>query len=178
MNEHSYSADSSNLTLGSEEWHPLPLVAAKLALATGASVGLCFGVGLGLAAGESLFTRFQFPWLAAVGASITIAVATALLGGWLGHVRWKFSAWKLDASGLRVRRGRFWRTEILIPRARVQHLDLQRGPLERRFGLATLIVHTAGTRVHALRQSGLLETEALALRDALVPTTDRRDDVV
>ena len=41
--------------------------------------------------------------------------------------------------------------------------------IERRFGLATLVVHTAGTRLSALRQSGFLDADAVALRDALLP---------
>ena len=84
--------------------------------------------------------------------------------------------WKLDARGLQVRRGLVWKHELLVPRSRVQHLDIERGPIERRFGLATLVVHTAGTRLHALRQPGLLDADALALRDALLPEADRDDD--
>ena len=76
-------------------------------------------------------------------------------GIWLGYRRWKSTAWKLDDTGLHVRRGRLWRKEILVPRSRVQHLDIERGPIERRYGLATLIVHTAGTRQHALAPAGL-----------------------
>jgi membrane protein YdbS with pleckstrin-like domain len=75
-----------------------------------------------------------------------------------------------------VRRGIVWHKEILVPRSRVQHLDLERGPIERHFGLATLVVHTAGTRMHALRQSGFLDDDAVALRDALLPEADRHDD--
>jgi membrane protein YdbS with pleckstrin-like domain len=69
-----------------------------------------------------------------------------------------------------------YRKEVLVPRSRVQHLDLERGPIERHFGLATLVVHTAGTRMHALRQSGFLDADAVALRDALLPEADRHDD--
>jgi membrane protein YdbS with pleckstrin-like domain len=62
-----------------------------------------------------------------------------------------------------------------VPRTRVQHLDLERGPIERRHGLATLVVHTAGTRLYALRQSGLLDADAVALRDALLPEAELHD---
>jgi membrane protein YdbS with pleckstrin-like domain len=65
-----------------------------------------------------------------------------------------------------------------VPRSRVQHLDIERGPIERHFGLATLILHTAGTRRQAIRQSGLPDADAVALRDALVPASDRHDDVL
>ena len=57
-------------------------------------------------------------------------------------------------------------------------LDLERGPIERRFGLATLVVHTAGTRMNALRQHGFLDADAVALRDALLPEPDAHDDAL
>jgi hypothetical protein len=79
---------------------------------------------------------------------------------------------------LRVRRGWLWRTELLVPRSRVQHLDIERGPIERRFNLATLVVHTAGTRTQALRQAGLAEPDAVALRNALIPDAARRGDAL
>jgi membrane protein YdbS with pleckstrin-like domain len=58
----------------------------------------------------------------------------------------------------------------------VQHIDIERGPIERRFGLATLVVHTAGTRLNALRQSGFVDADAVALRDALLPEAASGDD--
>ncbi len=88
---------------------------------------------------------------------------------WRASVAYRNIRWRLDEDGLRVRRGRIWRTEVLVPRARVQHLDIERGPIERRYGLATLIVHTAGTRMNALRQPGFDEDTAARLRDALLP---------
>ena len=94
----------------------------------------------------------------------------------LGRRRWQHTSWRLDDTGLSVRRGRYFFSETLVPRSRVQHLDLERGPIERRQGLATLVVHTAGTRTHALRQPGLDEAEAMALRDALLPKAGRNDD--
>ncbi|MBC7656214.1 MAG: PH domain-containing protein, partial [Frankiaceae bacterium] len=110
--------------------------------------------------------------------AIGIVLACSGFGVWLGYRRWKFTFWKLDETGLHVKRGRLWRKEILVPRSRVQHLDIERGPIERHFGLATLTVHTAGTRLHALRQPGFLDADAVALRDALVPASARNDDVV
>jgi membrane protein YdbS with pleckstrin-like domain len=96
----------------------------------------------------------------------------------IAYRRWKATAWKLDDTGLHLRRGRLLRKEVLVPRSRVQHLDIERGPIERRYGVATLVVHTAGTRQHALRLAGLRDADAVALRDALVPAASRHDDVL
>ncbi|WP_295362359.1 PH domain-containing protein [Arenimonas sp.] len=111
-----------------------------------------------------------------VAAALGIWLLPVALLVWLARARWRRTHWRLDANGLRVRRGLVWRSEVLVPRSRVQHLDLERGPIERRFGLATLVVHTAGTRMHALRQSGFHDADAVALRDALLPEADRHDD--
>ena len=71
-----------------------------------------------------------------------------------------------------------WQLETRIPISRVQHLDLRRGPLERRAGLATLIVHTAGTRMSAVTVSGLDEVDAERLRDTLSHQLDQDADAL
>lgn len=154
------------------DWRALPPRAAALFGLAYAVPGLLLGVpALPLATALDVPLPLWIP----VG---TAALLGAVGGALLGLKRWRSMAWRLDAQGLRVRRGWIWRTEILVPRSRVQHLDLERGPLERRRQLATLIVHTAGTRQNALRQSGLDDADAVALRDALVPEAERHDDAL
>jgi membrane protein YdbS with pleckstrin-like domain len=109
-----------------------------------------------------------------VGMLALMAVAGALLG----RAKWRRTHWRLDGRGLQVSRGLVWHSDVLVPRSRVQHLDIERGPIERHFGLATLVVHTAGTRLHALRQAGFADADAVALRDALLPEAQRDDDPV
>lgn len=110
------------------------------------------------------------------GARFALWLALLLLGvglGWLwGGRRWASTAFALDEGGLRIRRGVAWRSETLVPRSRVQHTDLNRGPLDRRLGLATLKVYTAGTKLASVALDGLPEARAAALRDALVNHDD------
>jgi membrane protein YdbS with pleckstrin-like domain len=56
----------------------------------------------------------------------------------------------------------------------VQHTDIQRGPLDRRLGLAELLIHTAGTQMATVRLPGLTADRASALRDALLEGHDQR----
>jgi membrane protein YdbS with pleckstrin-like domain len=63
-----------------------------------------------------------------------------------------------------------------VPGSRVQHLDIRRGPLERHFRLATLVIHTAGTRHSEVSVSGLDNGDAERLRDHLARQTDDDDD--
>jgi membrane protein YdbS with pleckstrin-like domain len=161
------------------EWKPLPAQAATTAMFGGLFGGLVFGIAPAFAAGMGLAVRVLdwTRWQAFLLAAVTWLLAGAF-GTLLAYWRWKSSALKLDDTGLRFRRGYVWHKEILVPRSRVQHLDIERGPIERHYGLATLIVHTAGTRHHALRIAGLADADAVGLRDALVPVSAVHDDVL
>lgn len=107
---------------------------------------------------------------------LILALVIAILFAVIAFNRWRHTFWKLDDEALHVRRGKTWFKHICVPRSRVQHLDFERGPLERRYGLATLVVHTAGSQERAVRQSGLLLEDAEYLRDVLVPKDRRNDD--
>lgn len=155
------------------DWQPLPAAARTVWSIASALGGLLPGAALAFTVGVAA-DALSLPARIGLSAAILLLPAAAL--AWLARARWRRVQWRLDATGLRVRRGIFWRSEVLVPRSRVQHLDIERGPLERRFGLATLVVHTAGTRMHALRQSGFEDADAVALRDALLPEADRHDD--
>ena len=80
----------------------------------------------------------------------------------------------LDDGGLRIRRGVLWRKVIWVPITRVQHTDVSQGPLQRRFELATLTLHTAGTAGASISLKGLEQGIAKRLSDHLRP--DRTDD--
>lgn len=168
------ATDTSPADWPPSDWQSLPDEArtvsgiagalTTLPIAAGPVMGLVFGTLDG--------------WPARVGVGIALMVAAVLAGWGLGRARWRRTRWKLDGRGLSVKRGLVWRSEVLVPRTRVQHLDLERGPIERRYGLATLVVHTAGTRMNALRQHGFLDADAVALRDALLPESNRHDDAL
>jgi uncharacterized protein len=108
-----------------------------------------------------------------VPAAILAACALmALLAGWLPPHLYSAYRYRMNDVSLELCSGIFWRKSVLIPVSRVQHVDLQRGPLERRFGLATLQVHTAGTR-HATHEiPGLDAQVALRLREQLATFAD------
>jgi membrane protein YdbS with pleckstrin-like domain len=155
------------------DWQPLPEAARRVFGIVGGLTALPVGLGLVVP------TFLLIPgWPARAAVALLAVAAVVAVGTVLGRVRWGRTSWRLDTRGLQVRRGLVWRSEVLVPRSRVQHLDLERGPIERRHGLATLVVHTAGTRLYALRQSGFVDADAVALRDALLPEATRHDDAV
>ncbi len=154
------------------EWHHLPARGARLA-ALGEAVGMAIPAAFALGMLAAV-TNLGSPWvLAPVG-----AVGGALFGAWLGYKRHRRTLWRLDEDGFAVQRGRWWRIESRIPISRVQHLDLKRGPLERAMGLATLVIHTAGTRMATVSVNGLDDADAEHLRDRLARQLDSDDDAL
>ena len=112
----------------------------------------------------------------AAWAALAVALPGALFGAWRGDRVWRHTAWRLDAAGFTLRRGRLWQRETRVPQSRVQHLDLRRGPLQRRLDLSTLVIHTAGTRHSAVGVGDLDAGDAERLRDILARQVDDDDD--
>jgi membrane protein YdbS with pleckstrin-like domain len=121
---------------------------------------LAGGAVLSMALPEAL------PWFAVAW------LALALLCAWLvySYPPRLYRSWgyRVDERTLEIRRGRMFQITKLLPLSRLQHVDLHRGPLERANGLASLVLHTAGTREATLRVPGLADYEAVQLRDHLV----------
>lgn len=104
------------------------------------------------------------------------ALFGAGIGVWIGFRRYRNTLWKLDAHGFAVRRGVAWQRETTVPLTRVQHLDLKHGPLQRMRRLATLVVHTAGTRHSSVAIDHLDAGDAQRLRERLGRQLDLEDD--
>lgn len=157
------------MALDDGTWQPLPeraravFVASAVLPALGIATGAAFPTALVL-----LHNMMDVPMALAFALAFGVLVPVAVaLGAWLGR-RWhRRLLWRGDAGGLTVRRGAWWMRETHVPATRVQHLDLTRGPLQRRRQLATLVLHTAGTRMGPLTVPNLDEADALHLRDAL-----------
>ena len=148
------------------DWQALPLRARTLFVLTHA-----FGYGIAAtiasAQGATLLSTVIH---ATVVFPVTIAlglIAGIAFGAWLGVKQYRYTYWRLDRDGFALRRGRMWQRESRVPASRVQHLDIKRGPMERKYGLATLVIHTAGTKLNTVSVGGLDAGDAERLRDEL-----------
>jgi membrane protein YdbS with pleckstrin-like domain len=79
--------------------------------------------------------------------------------------RYQARGYQLGADRLRVVRGLLFRSDTVVPFGRVQHIDVHQGPLERAYGLATLVLHTAGTHNASVALPGLAHADATAMRE-------------
>ena len=98
--------------------------------------------------------------------------AVAAGAAWCVHrlpeIEHRYAFYKVDERGIEIRKGVWWRKVINVPGSRVQHTDVSQGPLERRHGLATLVLYTAGTSYAKVDLSGLDHGTALRIRDHLL----------
>jgi membrane protein YdbS with pleckstrin-like domain len=81
--------------------------------------------------------------------------------------RYRRLGYALHPKLLQVVRGWLFHVDTMVPLVRVQHLDVTRGPLDKAFGTATLVVHTAGTHNSIVTLPGLAPDKAAAIRDEI-----------
>ncbi len=148
-------------------WQPLDPRAVKLwRVATQIAVAIFM-----LPALIIVIVTSYFEPRAALGMIASWGFLTSL---WLWFSLWqpprRYQCWgyRIDDRVLETRSGRMFQTTRLLPLNRLQHVDLQQGPVERMYGLARLELHTAGTQNASLTIPGLAREEAVRLRDYLV----------
>lgn len=79
--------------------------------------------------------------------------------------RYHARGYQMGADRLRVVRGLVFRSDTVVPFGRVQHIDVQQGPIERAYGLGTLVLHTAGNHNASVSLPGLGHADAMAMRE-------------
>ena len=165
----------TQVTVADGEYHPLDRrsiqvqrIAGWIFAAIAGAVSLA-GVGIAL-----LATNDMPAWLR--GSLPVLWLAVTILLAWHAHqwpvLDYRHTSYRVDALGIEIRRGVYWRVVIHVPRSRVQHTDVSQGPVERRYGLGTLVIYTAGTDHARVDLGGLSHVVALRLRDHLLPSGD------
>jgi uncharacterized protein len=81
----------------------------------------------------------------------------------------KYRHWgyAMGADRLRVVRGYMFYRDTVVPFGRIQHIDVEQGPVDRRYDLAKLTVHTAGNHNSTVSLPGLLHADALVMRETI-----------
>ena len=95
------------------------------------------------------------------------AIVAAFVITFLPHRIYRRWGYDMGDEQLRILRGFLWRTDTIVPFNRIQHIDVAQGPLQRKFGLSTLVVHTAGTHNSIVILPGLATEDAETMRDTI-----------
>jgi membrane protein YdbS with pleckstrin-like domain len=99
-------------------------------------------------------------------AGVSLVVLTAILEI---YMLLRFRAWgfEMREDYLYLERGVLKKVKSKVPYVRVQHVDTQRGPIYRVFGLSKLVVYTAGSRGADVGIPGLLPEDADGIQESL-----------
>jgi membrane protein YdbS with pleckstrin-like domain len=121
-------------------------------------------------------------------ALVVVAALTGQVWVWAGAAVWlAFAVWIVllvprqvralgyaeRADDLLLRRGILFRSMVVVPYGRMQYVDVSAGPLARRFGIASVQLHTASPGTDA-SIDGLPTAEAARLRDQLASRGEAR----
>ncbi|GBL03781.1 PH domain-containing protein [Glaciecola sp. KUL10] len=107
-----------------------------------------------------------FFWVIAVLLSIAVI---ELSYHWFAD---QIKGYALREQDIHYRSGLFFRKHVCQPLLRVQHIEIKRGPFERKAGLATLQVFSAGGSMQTFNIPGLEHKTAIRLRSFILGHED------
>ena len=112
-------------------------------------------------------TRVGSGWLTGVFAVVAVGALAIAAWTWSWAARntasWGYAE---DEEDLLVTGGVMFRRLVAVPYGRMQFVDMQAGPIDRAFGIASVTLHTASTE-NAATIPGLPAEEATRLRNRL-----------
>lgn len=108
-------------------------------------------------------------WLLIPAAVLAVvgAILITVLPLWWHRVH----RWEVTDHAVYTLTGYFWRTWRIAPLSRIQTVDTTQGPLQRSFGLSTVVVTTASS-AGAVKLVGLDKETAAELADELTRLTE------
>jgi uncharacterized protein len=92
-------------------------------------------------------------------------VVLAAASFWLQEKSFRVKAYAIRERDVIYQTGLIFRNTYTCPFNRIQNTTVAVGPLERKFGLATLILYTAGTNAADVHIPGLKEETARSLKE-------------
>lgn len=157
-----------------EDWRPVsPALTTRRRIVLVAPLAvLAVLLGVGAASAAALGTPGVVVALLAVG-SLVVLAAAATTWWWAERNRLSWG-WAESEDDLLVTSGLMFRRLVVVPYGRVQFVDVEGGPVERRLGIARVTLHTASTET-AATVPGIPAEEARQLRDRLTELGQARD---
>jgi uncharacterized protein len=116
----------------------------------------------------------SFPLLLGILPLLAASVLLVVLAGVVPGLRWRRWRYEIRADEVDLQRGILWVSRTLVPLARIQHVDTQSGPLQRRFNLATVVFYTAAG---PNRIPELSTPVAAGARDRIAALTREQDEL-
>lgn len=137
-----------------------------------ALMGFLFYAVLFVGGGFIVSRAADFPAAFGLAGGAALALLFTIPSVLLADRQWKNWTYQLRERDLVLTWGVFWQTRRCVARDRIQHIDINSGPMDRRFGLVQVVIHTAGMSGSVATIPGLRQSEAEFLRQQLLDTRD------
>lgn len=118
---------------------------------------------LGVIAGAISVLGLEWGVVPGVGVFV-LALIVGVVHALLLYRSWEY---QVREDALYLERGVFTHVKTVVPFVRVQHIDTNRGPIDRLLGLSSLVVYTAGSRGADVTVPGLTPADAEDLQERL-----------
>lgn len=113
----------------------------------------------------TVLTALLFSTVGAAAFAFTVLLPA--IGALYGLKRYSNWGFEVRDDHLYIEHGVLKKTYSMVPYVRVQHIDTDRGPLDRVLGLSKLRVYTAGSKGADIKIPGLEREEASQLQEKL-----------
>jgi uncharacterized protein len=153
---------NQSVSSGSVE-RPNPKVLLVWKLTNAIAFGIALSIAVLVALGFLLFAQ-RLP--AVVWIVIVVLASLWGLSFLVSQKQWENWSFQVTPEALEMKQGWIWKHRRVVARDRIQHVDINSGPFDRKFGLVQVVVYTAGTTVGMI--PGLDPLRAEALRDQLM----------
>lgn len=139
-----------------------------------------------------MFFVFPLAFLVAANAGFTVLAlvgVACILFLWfvaviIARLSYRAFWYDLTPEGISIQSGIIFRKNVVIPYARVQNIDIYRGPLLRLYGLAEVRIQTAGSAIQTTGWGrntaegtipGVLDSDAEAIRKEILQRSQKGD---
>ena len=112
-------------------------------------------------------------WIALLPLLLAILLGIVTIGV-VPPLRWRRWRYEIRPDEIDLQRGILWIERTLVPLARIQHVDTRQGPLQRRFGLSTVVFYTAAGPNQIPELSTPIAAE---VRDRIAVLTGEQDEL-
>jgi len=105
---------------------------------------------------------------------LAVLALAGVVVGMAPGLRWRRWRYEIRPDEVDLQRGIFWISRTLVPLSRIQHVDTRQGPLQRRFGLSTVVFYTAAGPNQIPELATPVAAEA---RDRIAELTREQDEL-
>ncbi len=117
---------------------------------------------------------FEFHWAwaaAATGVVLALSLTWAIVSPSIRYEQWRF---EIREDEVDLLHGLIVKTRQIVPMSRIQHVDTTRGPIQRRYGLASVVFYTAAG---GMTIPELSDERAASVRDQIAALAKVHDDL-